>query len=97
MDVAPGDGKLMVELATLRAQHVALGERVSRVETDVQDVRQSLEEKHTDLRGGQDAIIGSIHMIEMKFARAAGWAVGAGAVIALVVELIYHLIDHIWK
>lgn len=91
---------LIEQVATLRADYNALDRRVSSVECSIPSVRADLDTKHRenrrsihDLRNGQQDIIDLFHKLDIKFARASGYAIGAGAVIALISRLI----DHIWK
>jgi hypothetical protein len=87
-------------VAALRADHRLLDARVIVLEKNHDGLRDDLEEKHREnrdsihkLRGSDQQIIDLIHKLDIKFARASGWAVGAGAVVAIIARLV----DHLWK
>lgn len=73
-------------------------ERVAVLEARISNLAENLETKHRenrrsihDLRDGQQTMVDGLHRIELKIARAAGWAAGVGAVVALAA----HFIDKI--
>ena len=94
------DSTLKIVVATLRADHAALDRRVRGLEGCLEGFRRDLNAKHKenrrsihDIRGSQQEIVDGLHMLDMKFAKFTGYAVGAGAVIALILKLL----DHIWR
>lgn len=77
-------------------------ERVAILETKIGNLADALESKHREnrrsiheLRNGQQNMTDGLHRIEIKMAKAIGWAVGAGTVVGGVVALIGHFIDKI--
>lgn len=73
-------------------------ERVARLETKVEGLQTDIDSKHRenrksihDLKDSQQTVIDILTELRLKFARSAGWAVGAGSVIALI----SHFIDRI--
>lgn len=93
------DVTLREAVATLKADHRALDRRVSGIEGEVGGLRKDLAGKHRenrqsihDLRGGQQSIIDLIHKLDMKFAKFTGYAIGAGAVIGLILKVLDHLV-----
>jgi hypothetical protein len=94
------DEALRILVATLRADHAALDRRVAGVEGGMLGIRRDLNAKHRenrrsihDIRSSQQDIVDALHMLDLKFAKFTGYAVGAGAVVGLILKLL----DHIWK
>lgn len=88
------------QLSILRVDHTVLAGRVGIVESRVEGLNLSLEAKHLEnrssihgLRNGQQEVMDGLHRLEMKLAKATGYVIGAGAVIAVLVKFI----DRIWK
>ena len=94
------DQALRMVVATLRADHAALDRRVGGLEGGLLGIRRDINAKHKenrrsihDIRGSQQEIVDTLHMLDLKFAKFTGYAVGAGAVVALFLKLL----DHIWR
>lgn len=84
---------LPILFATLRAEHGALDRRVGTLEAGIEAKHRENRRSIHELRNSLQTILDSLHQLDLKFARSAGYAVGAGAVVGIVVELISHL----WK
>ncbi len=94
------DATLRIVVATLRADHAALDRRVRGLEGGLDVFRRDLNAKHKenrrsihDIRSSQQEIVDALHMLDLKFAKFTGYAVGAGAMVGLILKLL----DHIWR
>jgi hypothetical protein len=84
----------------LSVQIARIETRLDGVEGDVKNLDAKLEQKHREnrasiheLRNGQQTTHDLIHKLDLKLAHATGYAIGAGATVAVL----FKLIDHIWK
>lgn len=84
---------LAVDSATIKGEIAAITERLDTTEQNVLDKHNQNRSDIHKLYNGQQQMIDSIHKINLKFAKMAGWAAGAGAVVALIAKII----DKLWK
>lgn len=80
-ELAVGQERLSGEIAVLRATQAA-------------NHGQNRGDIHS-LKGGQQIVLDKLHLIDIKLAKAVGYAMGAGAVIGVIVALAAHFIDKI--
>lgn len=93
------DEALRIAVATLRADHTALVGRVGGIEGGVRELRHDFNAKHSEnrksihgIRNSLQEIVDALHALDLKFAKFTGYAVGAGAVVALILKLLDQIV-----
>lgn len=93
-----------VSIADLRVGQKDLEGKLELVRTDINYAKAVQALNHAqnrrdihDLRDIAQTAVDGLSELKIKWARAAGYAVGAGAVIGAVVSLITKAIEHFWR